>query len=101
MAERAVLTAVAARAALRTGVRSDRATSMPARAAAATVEGAFELEGMAMDGMGPTASVGNGVGSFPHVTGVLLLRMVSVRASLRTITIYRDISPVNPVQQGP
>jgi hypothetical protein len=70
MAERAVLTVatLAARAALRAGVRSDRA-SMPARAAAATVEGAFELEGMAMDGMGPTASVGTGVGSFPPVTG--------------------------------
>jgi len=43
--------------------------------AAAAMEGASELEGMAMDGMWPTASVGTGGDVFPHVTGFLLLRI--------------------------
>jgi len=52
------------------------------------MEGASELEGMAMDGMWPTASVGTGGDVFPHVTGFLLLRI----RWWRFVAHYHDIS---------
>ena len=68
----------AARAVMAGAAMAARAGTGATRAsgpAAAAMEGASELEGMAMDGMWPNASVGTGGDVFPHVTGFLLLRI--------------------------